>query len=70
MIMKGRAPLRLPLAGLLALVLTAAVTLPAFATDSSQQTPPPPPLWRSRPGVSAEWRECWLTSLPLPLRCG
>ena len=43
MIMKGRAPLRLPLAGLLALVLIAAMTLPAFATDSSQQTPPPPP---------------------------
>ena len=43
MIMKGRAPLRLPLAGLLALVLTAAVALPAFATNSSQQTPPPPP---------------------------
>jgi beta-lactamase regulating signal transducer with metallopeptidase domain len=43
MIMKGRAPLRLPLAGLLALVLTAAVALPAFATDPSQQTPPPPP---------------------------
>ena len=43
MIMKGRAPLRLPLAGLLALVLTAALALPAFATDSSQQTPPPPP---------------------------
>ena len=48
MIMKGRAPLRLPLAGLLALVLTAAVALPAFATDSSQQTPPPPPSRRLR----------------------
>jgi len=43
MIMKGRAPLRLSKAGLLALALIAAATLPAWATGSSQQTPPPPP---------------------------
>jgi beta-lactamase regulating signal transducer with metallopeptidase domain len=43
MIMKGRAPLRLPLAGFLALALVAAATLPAWATASSQQPPPPPP---------------------------
>jgi beta-lactamase regulating signal transducer with metallopeptidase domain len=42
MIMKGRAPLRLSKAGLLALALIAAATLPAWATGSSQQAPPPP----------------------------
>jgi beta-lactamase regulating signal transducer with metallopeptidase domain len=43
MIMRGRAPLRLPLAGLLALVLMAAVTLPGWASGLQQQPPPPPP---------------------------
>jgi beta-lactamase regulating signal transducer with metallopeptidase domain len=43
MIMKGRAPLRLPLAGILALALMAAATLPAWATGSAQEPPPPPP---------------------------
>jgi beta-lactamase regulating signal transducer with metallopeptidase domain len=47
MIMKGRSPLRLPLAGLLALTLMGAVALPAWATAAAlqqeQQTPPPPP---------------------------
>ena len=43
MIMKGRAPLRLPLAGLLALVLMAAATLPGWASGLQQQPPPPPP---------------------------
>ncbi|HEX7779412.1 MAG TPA: M56 family metallopeptidase [Vicinamibacterales bacterium] len=43
MIMKGRAPLRLPLAGLLALVLIAAATLPGWASGLQQQPPPPPP---------------------------
>lgn len=42
MIMKGRAPLRLPIAGLFCLALVAAATLPAWAT-ASQQTPPPTP---------------------------
>ncbi|MGE5834527.1 MAG: M56 family metallopeptidase [Acidobacteriota bacterium] len=42
MIMKGRAPLHLSRAGLLALALIAAATLPAWATGSSQQAPPPP----------------------------
>ena len=41
MIMKGRAPLRLPLAGALTIALAAAATLPAWAT--AQQSPPPPP---------------------------
>jgi hypothetical protein len=50
MIMNGRASLRLPSAGLLALALLAAATLPAWATgsaDDSRQQPqaiqPPPP---------------------------
>jgi beta-lactamase regulating signal transducer with metallopeptidase domain len=43
MVMKGSAPLRLPLAGLLALALMGAVTLPAWATGSQQPPPPPPP---------------------------
>jgi beta-lactamase regulating signal transducer with metallopeptidase domain len=43
MIMKGRAPIRLSLAGLLAIGLMAAATLPAWATGSAQQVPPPPP---------------------------
>ena len=45
MIMNGRASLRLPSAGLLALALLAAATLPAWATgtsdDSQQQTQAP-----------------------------
>jgi beta-lactamase regulating signal transducer with metallopeptidase domain len=41
MIMKGRAPLRLPWAGLCALGLMASATLPAWATSPQQQTPPP-----------------------------
>jgi hypothetical protein len=41
MIMKGRVPLRLPLAGVFTIALVAAATLPAWATG--QQTAPPPP---------------------------
>jgi beta-lactamase regulating signal transducer with metallopeptidase domain len=41
MIMKGRAPLRLPFVGLFCLAIVAMATLPAWAT--SQQTPPPLP---------------------------
>jgi beta-lactamase regulating signal transducer with metallopeptidase domain len=40
MIMKGRAPLRLPSAGLLALVVMAAATLPAWAVSPEEQPPP------------------------------
>ncbi|HEY7473915.1 MAG TPA: M56 family metallopeptidase [Vicinamibacterales bacterium] len=43
MIMKGRAPIRMSLAGLLALGLMAGATLPAWATGPAQQVPPPPP---------------------------
>jgi beta-lactamase regulating signal transducer with metallopeptidase domain len=43
MVMKGRAPVRLSLAGLLALAVMAAATLPAWATGSQQPPPPPPP---------------------------
>lgn len=43
MIMKGRAPLRLPWVGLVSLALVAAATLPAWATGSPQTPPPPPP---------------------------
>ena len=43
MIMKGRAPLRLPFAGLLTLALVAAATLPAWATGQQSAPPPPPP---------------------------
>jgi bla regulator protein blaR1 len=42
MIMQGRTALRLPMAGLIALGLMAAATLPAWAT-AQQQTPPVPP---------------------------
>ena len=49
MIMKGRAPLRLPLAGLLAIALMAGATLPAWATGSQQQPPPPPPPPAAKP---------------------
>ena len=41
MIMKGRAPLHLPAAGVVCLVLAGVATLPAWA--ASQQVPPPPP---------------------------
>ena len=41
MIMKGRVPLRLPVAGVFTIALIAAATLPAWATG--QQTAPPPP---------------------------
>ena len=67
MIMNGRASLRLPSAGLLALALLAAATLPAWATgtgdDVQQQTqattptqvtqkiPPPPPPEKAKPTV-------------------
>jgi len=43
MIMKGHAPLRLPIAGLSTLLVMAAATLPAWATGSHQQQQPPPP---------------------------
>ena len=42
MIMRGRAPLRLPFVGLFCLAIVAMATLPAWAT--SQQTAPPPPV--------------------------
>ncbi len=51
MIMKGRAPLRLPMAGLLALALMAAATLPAWATGSQQPPPPPPPQAKPVPAA-------------------
>ena len=41
MIMKGRAPLRLPIVGFFCLAIVAMAALPAWAT--SQQTPPPSP---------------------------
>ena len=43
MIMKGRAPLRLPVAGVLSIGLMAGATLPAWATGGQQSAPPPPP---------------------------
>ena len=43
MIMKGRAPLRLPFAGLLTLALISAATLPTWATGQQSAPPPPPP---------------------------
>jgi len=49
MIMKGRAPLRLPLVGSFCLALIAAATLPAWAT--AQQPPPPPPVPAVRPAA-------------------
>ncbi|HYN06647.1 MAG TPA: M56 family metallopeptidase [Vicinamibacterales bacterium] len=54
MIMKGRAPLRLPMAGLLALALMAGATLPAWATGSQQQPPPPPPPPAAKPAPAAK----------------
>lgn len=39
MIMQGRAPLRLSLAGLFSLVIVAAATLPAWATEDQQAAP-------------------------------
>ena len=42
MIMKGRAPLRLPWAGLIALAVVAMATLPAWATGNTQQPAPTP----------------------------
>jgi beta-lactamase regulating signal transducer with metallopeptidase domain len=44
MIMTGRAPLHLPVGGLLTLALAAAVTLPAWASGQPQAPPPPPTL--------------------------
>ena len=43
MIMKGRAPLRLPFAGIFCLALIGAATLPAWATSAQNPPPPPPP---------------------------
>jgi beta-lactamase regulating signal transducer with metallopeptidase domain len=43
MIMKGRASLRLPLAGLVALAVAAAATLPAWATGQQPSPVPPAP---------------------------
>lgn len=54
MIMKGRASLRLPLAGVLALALMAAATLPAWATASAQQPPPPPPAAPPAPSMRSQ----------------
>ncbi|HVQ41608.1 MAG TPA: M56 family metallopeptidase [Vicinamibacterales bacterium] len=51
MIMKGRVPLRLPLAGVFTIALIAAATLPAWATG--QQTPPPPPPMAAPPAAQA-----------------
>jgi hypothetical protein len=51
MIMKGRVPLRLPVAGVFTIALIAAATLPAWATG--QQTPPPPPAAPASPVVQA-----------------
>ena len=43
MIMKGRVPLRLPVAGVFTIALIAAATLPAWATGQQTVPPPPPP---------------------------
>lgn len=51
MIMKGRVPLRLPAAGVFTIALTAAATLPAWATG--QQTAPPSPPAAASPAVQA-----------------
>lgn len=51
MIMKGRVPLRLPLAGVFTIALVAAATLPAWATG--QQTAPPLPPSAPAPAVRA-----------------
>jgi beta-lactamase regulating signal transducer with metallopeptidase domain len=66
MIMKGRAPLRLSKAGLLALALIAAATLPAWATGSSQQTPPPPPPPPVAPSVKPKPLPQETPAPPLP----
>jgi beta-lactamase regulating signal transducer with metallopeptidase domain len=52
MIMKGRVPLRLPLAGVFTIALIAAATLPAWATGQQTAPPPPPPATAS-PAVQA-----------------
>jgi len=43
MIMKGRVPLRLPVAGVFTIALIAAASLPAWATGQQTAPPPPPP---------------------------
>lgn len=52
MIMKGRVPLRLPVAGVFTIVLIAAATLPAWATGQ-QPAPPLPPPTPASPTVQA-----------------
>lgn len=59
MIMKGRVPLRLPLAGVFTIALVAAATLPAWATGQ-QTAPPPPPPATTAPSVQA------VTAVPAP----
>jgi bla regulator protein blaR1 len=66
MIMKGRAPRRLSKAGLLALALVAAATLPTWATGSSQQAPPPPPPPPVAPSVKPKPLPQETPALPLP----
>ena len=49
MIMKGRAPLRLPLAGFIALAVVALATLPAWASGNTDQQPASPPVVAQQP---------------------
>jgi len=49
MIMKGRAPLRLPWAGFIALAVVAMATLPAWASVSNDQQPAPPAAVAQQP---------------------
>ena len=53
MIMKGRVPLRLPLAGVFTIALVAAATLPAWATGQQSAPPPPPRPAAAPPTVKA-----------------
>lgn len=54
MIMKGRASLRLPWAGLLTLVVLAAATLPAWATGTNDDTQQPTPVVTVTRGAQAK----------------
>jgi beta-lactamase regulating signal transducer with metallopeptidase domain len=53
MIMQGRAPLRLPMVGLVSLALVAAATLPAWATAQDPPPPPPAPVVKPVPPAPA-----------------
>ncbi len=70
MIMKGRAPLRLPWVGLLCLALMAAATLPAWATASQQAPPSPPPAPVARPVQVAPLPPSSVVVAPVPRVAG